>query len=93
MEDPKEDKEVKKLALEDMHLLEEKLDELEEEIIQAVIPSKPIDGRNCQLEVRQAAGGSESSLFAEDLVNIYKGYCNLKGWRIIEEEFTLDFSI
>ena len=47
MEDPKEDKEVKKLALEDMHLLEEKLDELEEEIIQAVIPSKPIDGRNC----------------------------------------------
>lgn len=45
------------------------------------------------LEIRQAAGGSESSLFAEDLVNMYKAFSMKKGWRWLQEEYTSDLAI
>ena len=34
-----------------------------------------------------AAGGSESSLFAEDLVEMYKNYCRLMGFRFKQLDF------
>lgn len=52
-----------------------------------------MDRKNVSLEIRQAAGGSESSLFAEDLVNMYKAYCQLKGWRCQQEEYAVDLAI
>jgi peptide chain release factor 1 len=45
------------------------------------------------LEVRQAAGGSESSLFAADLATMYKAYCQRKGWRCVQEDYQVDFAI
>ena len=41
----------------------------------------------------QAAGGSESSLFAEDLFKMYQGYCRIMGFRATEIEFQQDMSI
>ena len=41
----------------------------------------------------QAAGGSESSLFAEDLFKMYQGYCRGMGFRAQEREFQMDMSI
>lgn len=39
------------------------------------------------LEVRAGAGGEEAALFAEELLNMYKRYCETQGWsaKIIEE--------
>lgn len=69
------------------------MEELQLEIEDEAIPKKEIDGRNCTLEVRQAAGGSESSLFAADLVTMYKAYALRKGWRWVQEEYHMDFAI
>lgn len=33
------------------------------------------------MEVKHASGGGESSLFAGDLVEMYKGYCDVMGFR------------
>jgi peptide chain release factor 1 len=41
----------------------------------------------------QAAGGSESSLFAEEILDMYKNFCKLKGWRFTEQKFQEDMQI
>ena len=66
---------------------------MESQIEEELIPKKDVDTKNVTVEVRQAAGGSESSLFAEDLVNMYKAYCLKNGHRYIEEEFAKDMTI
>ncbi len=57
------------------------------------MPKRDVDSKNVTLEIRQAAGGSESSLFAADLVGMYKAYCMRKGWRCQQEEYVADFAI
>jgi peptide chain release factor 1 len=51
------------------------------------VPKREIDSRNVTLEIKQAAGGSESSLFAADLVIMYKAYAQRKGWRCVQEDY------
>ena len=63
------------MAEDDKTALLEQLDDLQVEIEDEVVPKRDIDTRDCILEVRQAAGGSESSLFAADLVVMYKALC------------------
>ena len=41
----------------------------------------------------QAAGGSESSLFALDILGMYKNYCELMGFRIKEVKLQKDMAI
>ena len=60
---------------------------MSEEIIEAILPKNDADQRSCTVEVMQAAGGSESSLFAEDLFKMYEGYCRLMGFRAQQLEF------
>jgi peptide chain release factor 1 len=42
------------------------------------------------MEVKSAAGGIESSLFAEDLVNMYKFYISKMGWNIDTLSYAAD---
>ena len=70
------------------------IEELQEEIVEAILPKSKNDQRNaCILEIMQAAGGSESSLFAEDILNMYKNYCRRMGFIMKEEQFQKDMSI
>lgn len=62
------------MAEDDLEGIKEQLDDLQVEIEDEAVPKREVDGRNVTLEVRQAAGGSESSLFAADLVTMYKAY-------------------
>ena len=52
--------------------IEEKLAVLEEDITLLLLPKDPNDDRDVMLEVRAGTGGDEASIFAGDLVNIYK---------------------
>jgi peptide chain release factor 1 len=45
------------------------------------------------MEVKSAAGGIESSLFAEDLVNVYKFYISNMGWGIDTLSYSIDSGI
>jgi len=81
------------MAAEDLERLKEDLEQMQEDIIDEILPMEEIDTKNVTIEVRQAAGGSESSLFAEDIANMYKGFCQGRGWRFIEEDYQTDFQI
>lgn len=93
MNDPREDKEMREFAKEDYQVIMQQVDDMQAEIEDEIVPKREIDSKNCTIEIRQAAGGSESSLFAEDLVNMYKQYAQNMGLRCIEEEFTQDLAI
>ena len=71
---------MKQIAREELEMVNDEIDEFTEEIVEEIIPKNDADGRNCTLEVMQAAGGSESSLFAGDLFEMYKAYCRISGF-------------
>jgi len=63
--------------------------QLEEKIVILLLPRDPNDDRNIMLEIRAGTGGDEASIFAGDLVNIYKKYCDSEGWKVIPVSDTL----
>ena len=48
---------------------------------EGIVPPDPSDSRNCILELRGAAGGAESALFAADLLRMYQRYAETQGWK------------
>lgn len=93
LEDTKEmfnesdDREEKELCREEMKSIEERLEELESQLMILILPSDPLDDRNVMLEIRAGTGGGEAGLFANDLMEIYRRFCQSQGWasRLISE--------
>jgi len=54
---------------------------LEEKIRLLLIPNDPEDSKNCVMELRAGTGGDEASIFAGDLFEMYKRYCDNKGFK------------
>ena len=46
-----------------------------------LIPRDPDDGRDVLLEIKAGEGGTESALFAADLLRMYTRYAERRGWR------------
>ncbi len=76
------DPDMKEMAREELAQSEAYLPQLEEEIKIALVPKDPEDGKNVQMEIRAGTGGDEACLFAGDLFNMYKRYCDSKGWQL-----------
>ena len=76
------DAEMKEMAREELAENEELQPKLEEEIKLLLVPKDPEDAKNVQMEIRGGAGGDEAALFAGDLFNMYKRYCDKKGWKL-----------
>ena len=83
-----EDKELVKMAAEELAELEEKLPGLQKELRVLVIPPDPNDSKNIYLEIRPGAGGDESALFAAELLRVYQHFAQTKGWATEILEFT-----
>lgn len=47
-----------------------------------LVPKDPEDSKNVQMEIRAGAGGDEAALFAGDIFQMYKKYCDSKGWTL-----------
>ena len=75
------DAEIKEMAREELHELEERQPQLEEQIKLKLIPPDPLDEKNIILEIRSAAGGDEASLFVRDLWEMYTHLAERKGWK------------
>lgn len=56
--------------------------ELEKDITVMLLPRDPNDDRNVMLEVRAGTGGDEASIFAGELVEIYRKYGEGAGWKV-----------
>ena len=76
------DPDMKEMAREQLAENEELQPKLEEEIKIALVPKDPEDAKNVQMEIRAGTGGDEACLFAGDLFQMYKRYCEAKGWNL-----------
>ena len=77
------DADIAKLAEEEIVKQKGQARELVSEIDDMLIPKDPHDSLDAIVEIRAAAGGNESSLFAAELFRMYQKYAESKGWRII----------
>ncbi|MDF7627300.1 peptide chain release factor 1 [Lactobacillaceae bacterium L1_55_11] len=84
------DSEMADLAKEDIAELKPKKAALEEQLKVLMLPKDPNDDKNIIMEIRGAAGGDESALFAADLLNMYRRYAETQNWHleIIDESPT-----
>jgi peptide chain release factor 1 len=77
-----EDPELKEMAAADLEALEQESAKLEGNIRFALLPPDPNDSKNIIVEIRPAAGGDESALFAGDLFRLYTRFAESKGWKM-----------
>ncbi len=75
------DIEFKKLINEELEKLKEKKYNLEIELKKIMFPKDPHDKKNCIVEVRAGAGGSEAALFAGDLFRMYSRFAENNRWK------------
>ena len=77
-----DDAEMKNLAEEEIASLNEQQQALEKEIQTLLLPEDPNDQRNVFLEIRAAAGGDESAIFAGDLARMYTKFAEKNKWQV-----------
>lgn len=77
-----QDPEMKDMAAEELHTIEKRIPELEQQIQLALIPKDKADTKNAILEIRAGTGGDEAALFAADLFNMYKAYAANQNWKL-----------
>lgn len=89
-EDMLYDPEMADLAKAELNELKPEKEKLEEELKVLMLPKDPNDDKNIIMEIRGAAGGDESSLFAADLLDMYRRYAEKQGWtmQIIDSNAT-----
>ena len=76
------DPEMKALFQEEIFELNKKIEGLEEEIKILLLPKDEYDDGNIIIEIRSAAGGEESALFATELMRMYNYYAEQKRWKV-----------
>jgi peptide chain release factor 1 len=76
------DKDMEKLAREELESLGEKKESLEEKLRILLTPKDPYDGKNIILEIRAGTGGDEATLFVSDLLRMYLKYSERKRYNV-----------
>jgi peptide chain release factor 1 len=79
--DPAIDSEMRALAESEVTVLRERIPAMEREIQIMLLPKDEADARNVIVEIRAGAGGDEAALFAAELLDMYKRYAALRGWK------------
>jgi len=76
------DPDMRELAEAELAELKPRLEELENRLRVLLLPKDPNDDKNVILEIRCAAGGEESALFAGDLFRMYSRYAERRNWKM-----------
>lgn len=76
------DEEMRELVSEEIEQLNAQLLVEEEALQSLLLPQDPNDTHNVFLEIRAAAGGDESSIFAGDLFRMYLKYAQTQHWQV-----------
>ena len=76
------DGEMRELAEEEAQSLRERLETLEGELQQLMIPRDPNDDKDVFVEIRGGAGGDEAAIFAGDLARGYMRFAERLGMRV-----------
>jgi len=75
------DPELTLLAQEELARLEKEQKHIEQELTVALLPQDPNDSKNVIVEIRAAAGGDESALFAAELFRMYARFAERSNWQ------------
>ncbi len=76
------DADIREMAKAELSELEERLEQLAQELKVLLLPRDPRDEKNIILEIRAGTGGDEAALFAGDLFRMYQRYADVQGWRV-----------
>nr|MEC9421315.1 peptide chain release factor 1 [Pseudomonadota bacterium] len=82
VQDPSSDAEMRELAEMERDELEERVEELAQDVRIGLLPKDEADSNDAILEVRAGTGGDEAALFAGDLFRMYQRYAELQGWKV-----------
>lgn len=75
------DPELRALGEAEVYQARHDQEQLEQALQVLLLPQDPNDERNVFLEIRAAAGGDESALFAGELLRMYIRYAELQHWQ------------
>lgn len=76
------DADLRAMAKEELDELAPKIELLEAELKEMLIPKDPNDDKNIILEIRGGTGGDEAALFAGDLFRMYQRFCDRRGLKL-----------
>ncbi len=76
------DEEMREMAKMEIDDLEPKIDKIESELKELLIPKDPNDDKNAMLEIRAGTGGDEAAIFAGDLWRMYQRFCERRGLKM-----------
>lgn len=76
------DPDMRELAKSEIDEQEAKIEKLDEDLKELLIPKDPNDDKNVLLEIRAGTGGDEAAIFAGDLWRMYQRFCDRKGLKM-----------
>lgn len=76
------DEELREMAKMEIDELAPKIEKLDTEIKELLIPKDPNDDKNVMLEIRAGTGGDEAAIFAGDLWRMYQRFCERRGLKM-----------
>jgi peptide chain release factor 1 len=76
------DPEMREMAKMEIDELEPKIETLDTDLKELLIPQDPNDDKNVLLEIRAGTGGDEAAIFAGDLWRMYQRFCDRKGLKM-----------
>ena len=80
LNDPSSDNELRSLAESDIESTATSLPSLTNRLKVSLVPPHPFAALPCLIEIHPGAGGSEASLFAHSLLDMYTAFCSRMGW-------------
>jgi peptide chain release factor 1 len=76
------DAELREMAKMEIDELEPKIEQLDTELKELLIPKDPNDDKGVMLEIRAGTGGDEAAIFAGDLWRMYQRFCDRRGLKM-----------
>lgn len=76
-----DDEQLRELATQELSSLKHQLEQVRQQLEEALVPTDPRDTKNTIIEIRAGAGGDEASLFAGELYRMYARFAEGRQWR------------
>jgi peptide chain release factor 1 len=83
------DRDLREMAGEEIERLSLQRQQLRDELIDLLLTTPEEEHDSLIMEIRAGTGGEEAALFARDLFDMYRRYCESRGWKVE----VLDFSV